>query len=218
MKRSLLLMAVGCFLGAYSFGQEAIQGLNNNFSLQQNPVQISHGGSEPTIDTDNNNPNHNGGGHLNDANSERSRLNGGGHVTVQDILGFDKDNLESVNRNNGISQTTGTTGNPVSVVGGGTTPSSSQNQMQNANSSQVTISIFPNPTSDQLNVITEGEIIFGTVEVIDLTGKMIKTQSNVFSHSNGSNVTLSVHELKSGMYFIRFKTDKNIYVKRFQVR
>jgi len=147
------------------------------------------------------------------------RQQGGGHVTVQDILGVDDNSpAQTVNSNVNL------TGTPATVGGPGSTPVNiASPQGSNGNSTSaapaMSISIYPNPTTDGVNVVTEGEIIFGVVEVIDLTGKTVKKSSTPSNgDGNSSNIYIPLSELKSGMYLLRFQTDKNIYVKRIQVK
>jgi len=64
--------------------------------------------------------------------------------------------------------------------------------------------IYPNPTSSDLHFI--GESIPTEVEIVDLNGTIIKKE--VLTN------TLSIAELKAGVYFIRILKDGRIYQEK----
>ncbi len=71
---------------------------------------------------------------------------------------------------------------------------------------QPTLSIYPNPTSSELTIETEESIT--KIEIIDITGKTIKT---ITPSLNRINVT----ELPEGVYFIRIISEENIITHKF---
>ncbi len=74
------------------------------------------------------------------------------------------------------------------------------------------ISLYPNPTSDVINieVLSEG---FYNVRVLDLSGKTV--------HADGMNITgtvaLTVDHLESGVYLLEIRNEDYIGTKRFTV-
>ncbi len=77
------------------------------------------------------------------------------------------------------------------------------------------ISVIPNPTVDEVNIITVDEIMFGTVNVIDMAGKLVMT-INVNS-GNSHNLRFNVSHLKEGLYLLKFETNKDKYVRKLKV-
>lgn len=67
--------------------------------------------------------------------------------------------------------------------------------------------IFPNPTSNQLT-IKSGDFTIYKIEIIDQTGKKIKT-------INQNKNTINVDDLTNGVYFINFITNKGTITKKF---
>lgn len=81
---------------------------------------------------------------------------------------------------------------------------SSLDALENPN---IPFSIFPNPTNQQLNIEIENVEIL-QIDIIDLSGKRVKTISQNTS-------TLDVSNLNNGIYFIKIKTDQGILNSRF---
>ena len=71
------------------------------------------------------------------------------------------------------------------------------------------ISIFPNPTSDMLNIISSETI--SEIEIVNVMGQIV-LQMNV----NGDNAVCNVSNLSNGMYFIRIYGNENgnIYTRK----
>lgn len=148
------------------------------------------------------------------------------HVTVADILGQDDGegsdqpvslrpiDIEGLISGGGAS--TGTTNpnatsTPEVSTGSPTTSGIGKNQPK--------MDLYPNPATDQITIVTEGEVLWGVTEVIDITGKKIlevPIGSNIPA-TGIDRLSITVSQLKPGTYFLRFKTDKDIYTKRFQV-
>lgn len=207
------VMIAGFMLAGNHVYAQANIAAQNTGDLNQAPGEVLNSSSGGGVSTPY------GGGPSGSSSANDHRQQGGGHVTVQDILGVDNGSpAQSANDNIKLTDTPASAGGSGSVPLSSVTPQGGGNTVQGA-SPAVSISIYPNPTTDGVNVVTEGEIIFGVVEVIDLTGKTVK-KSNTPSNGDGnsSNIYLSLSELKAGMYLIRFQTDKNIYVKRIQVK
>ncbi|MBP7274122.1 MAG: T9SS type A sorting domain-containing protein [Saprospiraceae bacterium] len=73
-----------------------------------------------------------------------------------------------------------------------------------------TIKVFPNPTSGFLS-IERGKYILQAVEVLDITGKVVKTFNNVQNN-------LNINDLTNGTYFLRFTTQDGVAAKRIIVQ
>lgn len=70
-----------------------------------------------------------------------------------------------------------------------------------------TISIYPNPTSNQLNILNNG-LTLNQINIIDITGKKIKTINN--------NVTsINVADLSPGIYFVELITEEGSTIQKF---
>ena len=61
------------------------------------------------------------------------------------------------------------------------------------------VSAFPNPVKDELTIKIIGAGSVGQVELIDISGKMIRTV-----HTDNSEINMSMNGLPSGIYFIRY--------------
>ena len=96
------------------------------------------------------------------------------------------------------------------TVGGGMTfstncPSSCLVGVAEYNTTE--LSIYPNPTINTLT-IKSYELNISKIEIIDLTGKLVKT---ITSDLNSLNVA----DLQTGIYFIRIITDQETFTKKF---
>lgn len=68
------------------------------------------------------------------------------------------------------------------------------------------ISLYPNPTSNELTIDTEQKI--SEVSIIDITGKIIMiTKQNT--------KTINVSDLSNGLYFIKLSTGERTITKKF---
>jgi len=75
----------------------------------------------------------------------------------------------------------------------------------NDNAKKINLSIYPNPTTDILNIKTQDKIV--EVSVFDSTGKMINTKI--------VDGKINVSELLKGNYILRITTDKATYQEKF---
>lgn len=66
--------------------------------------------------------------------------------------------------------------------------------------------IYPNPTSDILNIQTEQKI--SKIEILDTSGKLLKSNS-------GSGKTINVSNLSKGIYLIKIYANQNIINSKF---
>lgn len=81
------------------------------------------------------------------------------------------------------------------------------------------IVLFPNPTSDNLNIVyrlSDNQNV--TIQVYDSRGKLVTTIAENEMQLQGTNTNkLNTSSLNSGIYFITIKTDKTVLTKRFTV-
>lgn len=145
------------------------------------------------------------------------------HVTVADILGQtegttgNNNALRPINISDVITPDNDNNTSPTAVAQPG--PQSVTGSNDGIAKPQPKMDVYPNPATEYIIIVTEGEVLWGVVEVIDITGKKIlEVPTGVTSPANGiDRVTLTVSQLKPGTYFARFKTNKDVYTKRFQV-
>ncbi len=72
------------------------------------------------------------------------------------------------------------------------------------------INMHPNPVKDFLNITVTNTITVNSIEIYNIIGVKIKTYSNDFE-------SLDVSNLISGMYFLKFNTNRGIIQKRILV-
>jgi hypothetical protein len=85
----------------------------------------------------------------------------------------------------------------------------------NSPESENKIQVYPNPTSDLLNISFNSELQSNvTIEIIDMTGKKIYSETSVVQI--GSNVrSVFTNKFKSGIYFVKIQSEKGETVERF---
>lgn len=71
------------------------------------------------------------------------------------------------------------------------------------------ISVYPNPASQQLNIITDAENTLTNISVIDMQGKIVMNTT-----ADGSTLTLFMGQLPGGVYSIKVDTKQNITYHR----
>ena len=70
--------------------------------------------------------------------------------------------------------------------------------------------LYPNPSSDVVNISNSENMVVNKVDVYDVTGKLINTQE----FSNEIEIQLNVETLNSGTYLLHIKTNEGIAVKK----
>ncbi|WP_300668785.1 T9SS type A sorting domain-containing protein [Soonwooa sp.] len=79
-------------------------------------------------------------------------------------------------------------------------------ELATQNISQNIFNIYPNPTSDVININSKEKI--KTIEIYDATGKIMISTIN-------SNNQVDVRKLINGIYYIRISTDNNNFTSKF---
>jgi len=74
------------------------------------------------------------------------------------------------------------------------------------------LALYPNPTEGLLNVHINGKNNFRMIEVVDITGRVLKLVEDTSNH-----ILIDVSSYQDGMYFVRATTDKGFITQRFQV-
>ncbi len=76
--------------------------------------------------------------------------------------------------------------------------------------SEGTISVFPNPVSQELYISSEIENILG-IDISDMRGQRVNAG---FNNQNRSTI-VDVNNLMNGVYFVRIRTSKGILTRKF---
>ncbi len=81
---------------------------------------------------------------------------------------------------------------------------------QNEQSLRSSFNIYPNPVRDYLNIsLNRGDSSINEMEVYDISGKLVVTKLLA------SNDVINVSQLKSGLYFLKVKTDVSDSIQKF---
>lgn len=92
-------------------------------------------------------------------------------------------------------------------------------EVQNVDKDVNNIVLFPNPTSNSLNIayrLNDNQNV--TIQVFDYNGRLLNTLTENEMQMQGTNSTmLNTSSLSSGIYFITIKTDKTVVTQRFSV-
>ncbi|MEM9835367.1 MAG: S8 family serine peptidase [Bacteroidota bacterium] len=67
------------------------------------------------------------------------------------------------------------------------------------------VKVFPNPTSDQLNLITPSELVMERIELLDFTGASLL---------QSSQPRLNISQVPSGIYLLRIETPEGSIIKK----
>jgi bacillolysin len=78
------------------------------------------------------------------------------------------------------------------------------------NEAPTSLTVFPNPTNNTLNVTLNNEAVNGTVKIYSLAGSLVKS----VSMSNGKK-QINVSDLPAGVYIISVDDPKEPFVARF---
>ena len=74
------------------------------------------------------------------------------------------------------------------------------------------IALYPNPASQLLTMEIPSNHRIGSIEILDLQGRIIFSQA--YNSSNGKH-QIPVSEISNGIYFISINTDQGNITKRF---
>ncbi len=83
---------------------------------------------------------------------------------------------------------------------------SAQLNMQNVGlhniSNELNIKVYPNPATNEINIIANDDVIIEQIFLMDLSGKVLE-------NLNGST-TLNIQHIASGLYLIEMHTNQGI--------
>ncbi|NQY08611.1 MAG: T9SS type A sorting domain-containing protein [Flavobacteriales bacterium] len=96
----------------------------------------------------------------------------------------------------------------VSIIAGQTTGGC--DPVSVAENADFKVSIYPNPVQDQLHLIFPASMNNGTVRLLDITGKVIETQSNL----KGNKQQISMEQLPVGVYILESTVAGNTVRKK----
>lgn len=77
------------------------------------------------------------------------------------------------------------------------------------------ISVYPNPATDNLFISNESGEQINSLEVMNITGKLILTPAVNFS---GNTTKLNLDGISSGVYFVRINTASGVLTRKFIIR
>lgn len=81
---------------------------------------------------------------------------------------------------------------------------------ENKQDKDVVVSVYPNPAKDQLTIKT-GNANINSIQLIDLTGKVIQTVQVKGNQEND----IDINNIKPGMYFVSIHSENGKIVKKF---
>lgn len=77
-----------------------------------------------------------------------------------------------------------------------------------------TFTIYPNPTSNLVQIKLRPIDLISNLSVVDATGKLVIKRNDI----NTTKITLDVSSLNSGVYIVRIQTSSNILTKRLIIK
>lgn len=80
--------------------------------------------------------------------------------------------------------------------------------IDNEINTQTSIEVFPNPTSERINIKLPNHTTETTIEVFSLSGKVLQNLK-----SNKGNITINLSTYQSGLYFISIKNEEKTITK-----
>ncbi|HOY91192.1 MAG TPA: T9SS type A sorting domain-containing protein, partial [Bacteroidales bacterium] len=84
-----------------------------------------------------------------------------------------------------------------------------------AESSNQLINIYPNPTSDRVNIELNDNMSLKGLSLLDITGRVIPT--NIFLNSQNS-FYLDLSNLADGIYYLQLFIDESKYINKIIVQ
>ena len=72
------------------------------------------------------------------------------------------------------------------------------------------ISVYPNPTKDILNISNSNQSFINAIEVTDINGRLVKSQK----FSNVNDIQVNISDLSKGVYMLKAVSDKGTVIKK----
>lgn len=94
------------------------------------------------------------------------------------------------------------------------------NQQNDDEESKYEVNVFPNPTSDYVNIIITSEFDIENIDlnVFDITGKQIYTKIDKQKISNFTKFSIDFSTLETGEYLIQYVINNSIIKKQFVIK
>jgi hypothetical protein len=73
------------------------------------------------------------------------------------------------------------------------------------NSAAFSINVFPNPASDQITIVTTPATGKGSIQITDVSGAVVQTEV-----TNGLQTVVNISKLPAGVYFVKYKDERNV--------
>lgn len=82
------------------------------------------------------------------------------------------------------------------------------------------LSLYPNPATSELTIKIGLDYISNTqLQIIDLTGKVVKDSSKEMDYEHGIyKAKLDISDLKTGIYFVKVTQPNKVFTKKLLVR
>lgn len=74
------------------------------------------------------------------------------------------------------------------------------------------LTIYPNPANAQINIVTNSDVVIGSMQMLDQTGRVVKSPTCFTKH--GSKYTVDVSDLSQGIYIIKYAGQHGILTKK----
>lgn len=85
--------------------------------------------------------------------------------------------------------------------------------IDNSSLSKIVFDVYPNPAKGLLNISVNNGRKPGQIAIADIAGKIVLTENKIATE----NVTLNIHRLSPGVYFVRLEQDGKTYLRKFTV-
>ncbi len=76
--------------------------------------------------------------------------------------------------------------------------------------SKISVSVFPNPAFDLIQINLSEQITKGTIELYDVTGSLTLKKEQ----ANFTNTTINVSGLSSGAYFVKISSENELITRK----
>lgn len=80
-----------------------------------------------------------------------------------------------------------------------------------AEQQDATVGVYPNPATDNINIVCGDNSAGARVEIVDVNGKVVKTTTVL----SGNSVMINTSDLSAGVYFVRVNKDAAVLTGRF---
>lgn len=86
-----------------------------------------------------------------------------------------------------------------------------ENPLSVSEPQQSVVGIYPNPATDNINIVCGDNSTGAYVEIVDVNGKVVSTTTVL----SGNSVMISTSDLSSGVYFVRVNKGSSVLTGRF---